>query len=78
MIAHQRIGVDRALRTRRAFAQRLEIGGAVSRAGKAGATFASALHDVQRGVRFFGAGKARHGTRNNAAGRGGVDPAPRR
>ncbi len=77
MISHQRISVDCALRTRRAFAQRLEIGDAVSRAGKAGATFASALHDVQRGVGFFRAGKARHGTPNNAASRGGVDPVAR-
>src|SRR5438445_4586183 len=83
MIAHQRISVDRALCTRRAFAQRLEIGGAVSCAGKAGAALASALHDVQRGVGFFRTGKARHGTPYNAASRGGVDlslnaPAPRR
>jgi len=35
--------------------------GAVSRAGKAGAALAGALHDVQRGVGFFGAGEARHG-----------------
>ena len=74
MIAHQRVSVDRALGPRRAFAQRFEVGGAVSCAGKAGAAFASALHDVQCGVGFFGTGKARH-ARNNAAGRGGVDPA---
>src|SRR6266581_5685156 len=76
VVSHQRISVDRALGPRRAFAQRLEIGGAVSRAGKAGAAFASALHDVQRGVGFFRAGKARHGTPNNAASHGGVDSGP--
>ena len=78
VVAHQSVSVDRALGTQRAFAERLEIGGAVSCAGKAGAALASTLHDVQRGVGFFGAGEARHGTANNAAGRGGVDPALRR
>jgi len=78
VIAHQRIGVHRAVLALRAFAQRLEIGGAVWRAGKAGAALASALHDVQRGVGFFRAGKARHGKPNNAASRGAVDSARRR
>jgi len=61
VVSHQGVGVNSASGTRRAFAQRLEIGGAVSCAGKAGAAFASALHDVQCGVGFFGAGEARHG-----------------
>src|SRR6267378_8644002 len=75
MIAHQRIGVDRALFTLGALAQCPQIRRAVHRAGETSRAFASALHDVQRGVGFLRAGEARHGTPNNAAGCGAVDAA---
>jgi hypothetical protein len=73
VVTHQRIGVDRALGARGGFAQRIKIGGAIARAGKAGRAGATALHDVQGGVGFFRAGEARHG-QDNAARSGGVDP----
>jgi len=72
VVAHQRIGVYRAMLLLRTLTQGAQVRSAILRAGEARATREPLLDDVQRGVRFLRAGKARH-AKSNAARRGAVD-----